>query len=58
MNIVTSKMARISLKRGEGTKHFNLDENPLGSPMTFIIIINSVVVRICLFSPWEETSID
>ena len=25
MNIVTSKMARISLKRGQETKYFNLD---------------------------------
>ena len=55
MNTVTSKVAGISLKRGEATKYFNLDENLLGSPMTVNIIINSVVVRICLVSP---TSID
>ena len=37
MNTVTSKIARISLKRGEGTKHFFYD---------FYIIINSIVVMI------------
>ena len=58
MNTVTSKVAGISLKRGEATKYFNLDENLLGSPMTVNIIINSVVVRICLVSPWGDTSID
>ena len=32
-------------------------KNSLGSPTTFNIIINSIVVMMRLFSPWRETSI-